>query len=166
MGSETALVAGAGLSAQAGATTFGAGSQLMAGMHNRRSARFNQRVSEFQADQAEQRGEEQERRHRTSVRGLIGAQRAALAAQGVDVDEGSAADVQRSSQRMAELDVATIRNNAALEAWGYQVQAADAHMQGRAAMTRGIGSAAGTLLGGGADVVSGYVHGRREGIFE
>jgi hypothetical protein len=49
--------------------------------------------------------------------------RAGQAAEGVDVNSGSAADVQTSQREIGALDTATVSNNAALEAYGYQSQA-------------------------------------------
>lgn len=53
---------------------------------------------------------------------LIGQQRASLAANGVDVTQGSAVDILASTKFLGAQDVATIQSNAAREAWGYTVQ--------------------------------------------
>ncbi|MFA6051570.1 MAG: hypothetical protein WC762_03170 [Methylobacter sp.] len=53
----------------------------------------------------------------------IGKQRASLAANGVDVTEGSALDLIASTEFLGQSDVNTIQSNAALEAWGYDVKA-------------------------------------------
>lgn len=128
---------------------------------------YNASVADLQALDATQRGAEEESRFRTSVRGIIGQQRAGQAASGVDVGFGSAVDVQADAAMLGELDALTIRNNAAREAWGYQVQAAD--LRKRAAITRKEGvnqaaagveqqkasryAAAGSLIGTGASLV-------------
>lgn len=105
---------------------------------------------------------------RGAARRLAGDQRAAMAAQGIDLDSGSAADVVENDQRLAEIDVVTIRNNARKEAWGIEVQAQDARYQG--ALTRYQGDlarvagrnqaasirsqATGTLLSGAAELMA------------
>src|SRR5262245_9354262 len=48
--------------------------------------------------------------------------RAALAANGVDVNTGSAADVQDAQRRLGAFDTATVANNAALKIYGYKAQ--------------------------------------------
>lgn len=93
-------------------------------------ADFNAHVADLQATDAVERGAEAESRFRTQVRGAIGSQRNAIAGNNVDVGFGSAVDVQGDAAYLGELDALTIRTNAAREAWGYQVQAADLRKQG------------------------------------
>lgn len=94
-------------------------------------ADYNAMVAELQAEDALDRGLDEEQRFRSSVRGMIGSQRAALAANNVDVGYGSALDVQADAAFLAELDVMQIRTNAAREAWGYKVQAEDYRKRGQ-----------------------------------
>lgn len=95
---------------------------------------FNAHVADLQAKDAVERGAEEESRFRTSVRGMIGSQRAGIAAGNVDVGFGSAVDVQADAAHLGELDALTIRTNAAREAWGYKVEAVD--LRARAKITR------------------------------
>lgn len=53
-----------------------------------------------------------------------GSQRAALAANGIAVGEGSAAELQASTDIVKEIDVNQIKSNALNNAWGYRMQAA------------------------------------------
>ena len=53
------------------------------------------------------------------------AQRAALAANGVAIGEGSAAELQASTDIVKELDVNQIKSNALNQAWGYRMQASN-----------------------------------------
>ncbi len=92
---------------------------------------YNAQVADLQAQDAVERGREEESRFRTGVRGIIGAQRAEIAASGTDVGFGSAVDVQEDAAFLGELDALTIRNNAAREAWGYKVQAHDIRQRAR-----------------------------------
>ena len=55
----------------------------------------------------------------------LGMQRANLAANGVDLGQGSANDILTSAKMMGNIDAATIQDNAMRQAWGYQNQAAD-----------------------------------------
>lgn len=99
---------------------------------------FNAHVADAQAQDAVERGAEEESRYRTGVRDLIGSQRTGFAASGVDVGYGSAVDVQADTAFLGELDALTIRNNAAREAWGFKVQATD--LRKRAEITRKAGA--------------------------
>lgn len=95
---------------------------------------FNAHVADLQAKDAVERGAEEESRFRAGVRGMVGAQRAGIAAGNVDVGYGSAVDVQADAQHLGELDALALRNNAAREAWGYKVEAID--IRKRAEITR------------------------------
>ena len=56
---------------------------------------------------------------------LYGQQRAGMAANGVQLDKGSAAAVEASTKLMSSIDASTIQNNANRSAWNYQVAASD-----------------------------------------
>lgn len=84
---------------------------------------FNKQIAEFNAQEAIRRGEQQERLVRQQGKKVIGAQRASFAAQGIDIEQGSALDVQLDTAQITEIDALTIKNNAAREAFGFKVQA-------------------------------------------
>lgn len=86
---------------------------------------FNASVADLQAQDALQRGADTESRFRTTVRGMIGQQRATFAGGNINVGVGSAVDVQADAAYLGELDAQTIRNNATREAWGFSNQAVD-----------------------------------------
>ncbi len=90
----------------------------------------NATLAEAQGEDAVQRGTMAAAIRRAQVRGEIGSARANFGAQGVDVGVGSAVDVQSDYARLGALDIATIRNNAAREAWGYAAQASDFRTRG------------------------------------
>jgi hypothetical protein len=60
---------------------------------------------------------------RVQTQNLIGTQRAAMAGNGGVVDDGSNALIQQDTAQYGELDAMIISNNAAREAYGYEVQA-------------------------------------------
>jgi hypothetical protein len=101
-------------------------------------ADYNAAVAELQAQDALERGAEDEARFRTNIRGAIGAQRANIAAGNIDVSFGSAVDVQADAAFLGELDALTLRTNAGREAWGYQVQAEDYRARARIARKEGV----------------------------
>lgn len=86
-------------------------------------SRQRQQIAEQQANDALQRGQVAEQKQRDLTAQRIGTQQAALAAQGTDL-EGSPTDILGDTARAGEQDALTIRNNAAREAWGFQVQGA------------------------------------------
>jgi len=83
---------------------------------------YNAGVAQVQAQDAIERGAEAESRFRTQIRGVIGTQRANQAAGNIDVNYGSAVDVQADAAFLGEMDALQIRTNAARESWGYKVE--------------------------------------------
>jgi hypothetical protein len=86
---------------------------------------FNASVADLQAQDALDRGAQEEARFRQGVKLMMGSQRAGVAASNVDVGFGTPVDVQADTAYRGELDALTIRTNAARTAWGYNVEAAD-----------------------------------------
>jgi hypothetical protein len=95
---------------------------------------LNAGIADIQAKDAMERGAIEEAKFRKGIELTIGSQRAGFAAQGVDVNVGSAVDVQADAAFLGELDAMSIKTNASREAWGYQVQAFD--LRKRATITR------------------------------
>lgn len=96
---------------------------------NAQVARNNSIIAERRAADARERGKIEEARQKERTRQLIGRQRAAAAAQGVVVDEGSALDITSDTAGLGELDALTIRNNAEREALGFSAQASNFRTQ-------------------------------------
>lgn len=113
-------------------------------------SRNNAQIAEWQAQDALTRGGKAEQSQRLKTAQLKGTQRATLAARGVAIDEGSALNILQDTDYMGELDAATIRDNAAREAWGHRNQAAgytsDASMLSNRAAAESPLRAAGTSL--------------------
>jgi hypothetical protein len=101
-------------------------------------ADYNAKVAELQAKDARIRGAEEEGQFRQQVRGMIGSQRAGFAGSNIDVGSGSALDVQADAAFLGELDALTIRNNAAREAWGFDVEAEDQRRRAEIARKEGV----------------------------
>lgn len=57
---------------------------------------------------------------------ILGAQKTQLGANGVDINQGSARDLQTSTDMMGARDSQQLQLNAMREAWGYQVQGQEA----------------------------------------
>jgi hypothetical protein len=78
----------------------------------------------------------------------IGTQRTTQAANGIDVNSGSAAQLQDDTAMIGELDALTIANNAAREAYGYRVQAKQDRLNAAQVKTNASNNATGSILGG------------------
>jgi len=123
--------------------------------YNAKVQDMNVVISERRARDALERGKIEEQQKREEVSQLQGRQKAAMAANGIDVNFGSPLDVLVSTATLGEQDALTIRKNSANEAYDYRVDAAngraDASLRrSNAANTRSAGNlnAFGTILTG------------------
>lgn len=117
------------ISAGVVAAVVAAGSAVAGGVAQSNAANYQAKVAQTNAQIASQ-----NQRHaamaassQTEQEGLKNAERAAtvrnaFAANDVDVNTGSPADVQRSQRELGDLDTAQTANNAALQAYGYGAQ--------------------------------------------
>jgi hypothetical protein len=135
-------------------------------------ARNNKILSERAARDAIARGEIAETVSRSQTAQLIGAQRAQQAAQGIEVDTGSALDVITDTAGLGELDALTIRSNAEREAADFLAQGSNFEASARLAEARGqtAGTAAGigsvgTLLTGATSVAEKWFAFKQQGAF-
>jgi hypothetical protein len=110
----------------------------------------NARIAELQAQDAEERGRIAVDEKRLDIEGVIGAQRAVFGAQGIEMNDPdeSTGLLQLSTREQGEIDVLTIRNNAAREAWGYRVQSSNFRSQAELEKTASRNRATGTILTG------------------
>lgn len=102
------------------------------------SAKYNSEVDKVNASVARQNavyagaaGEAQTYTQGLKSREVGGAIKANQAASGIDVNKGSAVDVQASQEAVGQLDAMTIRSNAAREAYGYETKAASFENQAK-----------------------------------
>lgn len=80
--------------------------------------------------------------------------RATQAASGVDVNTGSAVDVQESQRELGKLDTETVLNNAELQAYGYRTQAANFKSQAELDELKADQAPIGAALGAGGGLLS------------
>lgn len=135
-------------------------------------ARNNQILAERAALDAQDRGRIAEQRQRIATRALQGRQRAVLAGNNVDVNLGSAVNLQADTAGLGELDALTIRSNAEREALGFRQQGMNFGAQSdllssQASSQRAAGSAGmfGTILTGAGSVASKWYGFQSEGVF-
>lgn len=86
-------------------------------------AQNNALIAGWQAQDALVRGDRAAQTSRSKTRQLKGTQRAALAANGVDLGEGSALNILTDTDYFGAVDAGTIKDNAAREAWVLRNQA-------------------------------------------
>ena len=158
-GSMYGQMAGALMSAAG--SYYGAKSQRSALDFQADIAAINARFAELGAQQELIRGEQQIGAQTLRAGKLKSRQRAALAANGVDVGEGSAAELLASTDIVKEIDSNTLNANAVRIALGYRMQAVS--MQNDALIRRAtaeginpLGSAASTLLTSGGSVAKSW----------
>lgn len=131
--SASTIIYAIGAAAAAGTSAYTAVSTADA---NKQQANYQALVAENNAKIAQQqradalnRGEIEAQNAMREQAKLIGQQRASLAANGVDVTQGSAVDILASTKFLGAQDVATIQSNAAREAWGYTVESGNYQAQ-------------------------------------
>lgn len=117
--------------------------------YEQQQANFNAEVADLQAQEAINRGNREASLKRKETKRLIGDQRAALAAQGIDVNTDTAAIIQQDTAGVGAEDVETIKNNAWKEAWGYQVQSQEYRSQAEFARISGKYKRSQTIATGG-----------------
>lgn len=115
----------------------------------------NAKLAAAQAADASKRGQLEEQRSYNRTAQLLGQQRAAMAANGIEVDFGSASDVQADTHNLGRDEAATIRQNTEREMRGYDIEGLNYQTQARADRAAASGSivsslfnTAGTILGG------------------
>lgn len=82
----------------------------------------NARLAELSAQSELVRGQREEQASRLRTAQLKSSQRVAMAANGIDLGQGTAAEVLTSTDYMGEVDANTIAANAVRQAWGYRTQ--------------------------------------------
>jgi hypothetical protein len=148
------------------ATAVTAGGQLYAGAAAKQQGKYEKQIADQNAAaertaaaDAAKRGETAQLQRYRQLAQSLGAQRAASAANGVDIDFGSALGTQLDTAQIGYEDSSTLAENTRREQMGFDINAANYTMQGRAALAKGKAAqvssyfqAAGTVLGGAQQV--------------
>lgn len=134
----SATAAAAGITASGAATAASIGSAIIGGVgaiesgnaqasaakYQSQVAANNAQIATQNASFAGQEGEANEAAAQAKTRAQVGGIIASQAANGIDVNNGSASSTQASAAQLGELNTLTIRSAAARQAYGYQTQAA------------------------------------------
>jgi hypothetical protein len=148
------------------AAVITAGGAVYGGMAANAQGKYEQRVNEQNAQLEERsrrdaisRGETDQLRHYRKLSQALGEARVRNSAAGLDVSFGSAADLESDIALMGYEDSAALAENTNKEVMGYDINAANyrmagkaARMRGKAAETAGWISGTGTLLGAASQI--------------
>lgn len=112
----------------------GAGQSGLQGEQGAAVMNSNADMLDLKAEDAMTRGGVQEDIQRDKTAQMLGFQRAAMGASGIQVDSGSGGKVLEQTAGMGELDALNIRTNALREAWGFKSEADSQRAQADNAM--------------------------------
>ncbi len=116
-------------------------------------ARINARIAELGARSAFERGQKEVASLTMQAGQLKSRQRASMAANGIDLGEGNAAEIQASTEIMKELDKNTLEANAVRSAWGYRTEAAN--LESTALMKKGSAAGISPGMAGASSLLTG-----------
>lgn len=144
------------------ATAVSAASTVLSGLSQAEAASYGAQVARNNAKVAQQneahvaaasvaQTEQAGLRARSKLAGV----RAGIAANNIDVNSGSAADVQTTQRMEGALDQATVANNAAVEAYGYRTQALDYQAQSKLEQSQAVSDIFQAALGSAGKVAGG-----------
>ena len=141
-----------------------ANAQAAAARYQAQVAANNAKIAQQNSEYAIQAGQRKSEIAGEQQRSILASARGALAASNVDVNSGSASDVQTTDRQAGYQTVSNVLNNADLTAYGYKTQATNFMAQSSLdsstasqAGTAGAYSAAGTLLGGASSLSSQWI---------
>jgi len=151
-----------GIALTLGSTLLGAAGTIQqskatakASNYNAQVAEMNAKIADKQATDAIERGKQEEQQKRQQTAQLEGRQRAAMAANGLDLSFCSPLDTIVDTAKLGEIDALNIRTNTYREAYGYKVQGTNQRanatldrMRADAATKGGYLESVGTVLGG------------------
>lgn len=161
MGSFSLISQGAGMLSSAIGSYYSGEAQASSLKYQAALAGINARMSELSAQSALDQGNKEIASMTMRAGQVKGAQRASLAANGVDLGTGSAAEVQTSTELIKEIDKNTIAANAVRSAWGYRTQATNyqndaASKTAAASSVSGFGSAVASMISGAGQVAGSW----------
>ncbi|HQT65342.1 MAG TPA: hypothetical protein PLO16_12600 [Acidocella sp.] len=114
----------------------------------------NAKIAQENAAYATRAGEQQASAASLKGAANLGAIRASMAANNVDINTGSSLNVQQSAREQSSLDTQTTMNNALLQAYGYRTQSSNFSAQSNQNSNAGYLSAAGGLLSSASSIGS------------
>lgn len=150
---SSVAMSAAGAASGAVGSYFSAKSQRLNLATQANLAEINARMAEQGAQSVLFAGQQQVAAQTLRSGMLKSSQRTALAANGVDLGVGNAAEIQASTDLMKEIDKIELEQNAVRSAWGYRTQAANARNE--AIMGRATASGINPTVAGATSLLSG-----------
>lgn len=136
------------------ATGVSAYGQYQAGKAENSAMKYNARMADMEAKDAEKRGVSEEANHARKVSQLKSSQRVEMAGNGLDLGFGTPLELFSQTAEWGERDRQTIEDNTNKEAWSLRSQGAMYRAKGKNAYTAGKMGAVGSLLGGASSLFS------------
>ncbi|MFM0614531.1 hypothetical protein PQR37_10800 [Paraburkholderia nemoris] len=172
IGYVSLAMAAAGAVASAEGAQQQANATASADRYQAQVAKNNQTIATQYAAQATADGENQVAAKQQQTAQMIGGERAAMAANGIDLDSGSALRIQSDTAKLGQLDALTIKNNAARAAYGYQLQGLSYGQQASLdessaanAVSAGNLNAFSSIVGGASSVGGKWVEYQKNGVW-
>ena len=133
--------------------------QASEGAFNASIYESNARIKEIMAADSIRRGKVEAKKAKQAANRLIGSQRVALGAQGIDVESGSALDIQEETAALGADDARVIENNAWREAWGLRASAVDYSGKAKFERITSKNKSKNTILTGGLTIAKNLAYG-------
>ncbi len=134
---------------------FTANQQIQEGKAAAATAENNQRIIQNEADQANAMATRESQQAAWRTRAIQGQQRAAIAANNIDSQVGTPAEILGETAMFGAIDQQTIRQNAARQAWGFNAQKTMLGNQAKLAKWSSQQQATGTILSAAASAYGG-----------
>ena len=135
-------------------------------------AQINSQIDQQNANFAIEQGEQTAAKYGIGARQQAGQIKAAQSSGHLDVNSGSARDVQEAQRTVSQIDLNQIRTNAAKTAWNYEAQAnvqkgqASLYQMGAADISKAtVLNIASSLISTGSSVASKWLAGRQTGLW-
>lgn len=135
------------------------------GEYQNNVAKYNARQMENEATRTRNKGVEEENKLRERTAQLSSKQRTQLAAAGVNLDVGSAFDIQEDTRILGEADALRVRSNFQDQAQSIDDQASITRSQGKAAKKAGRNAFYTSLLSAGGQVAGKWYTPKSQGGF-
>jgi len=136
----------ASLGLSVGAGVMSAAGQYQQGQVAKQVGRNNQIMAEYAAQDAQRRAGDDAIKVQQKAAQLKGAQRASMAAKGLDLGVGTQAEILDQTDFFGATDAATARSNGNRDAWASRYQGANARAQGDASARQANIGAFSTLM--------------------
>lgn len=148
------------------ATGLDVGANIGAGVEGYMRGKYGAKVLKGNAQAVRAAGQYEESAAKAGTTRTIAEQTVAQAANGIDINSGSAVAVRDATQAIGDLDAAMIHYNAQREAFGLDVDAAMMKRAGASALVRGGVGAAGSFLSGASALSDKWARYQYQGVLK